>query len=106
MRAGLARLGQGAPVFADFIRRQVVHIGQGVFDQVFRPKVKLLEMIGGEIKVLAPVETEPADVFLDGVDELDFLFGRIGVVETQVAAAVEIGGKAEIKADRLGVAEV
>ena len=56
--------------------------------------------------MLAPVEAEPAHVALDGVDIFLLFLGRIGVVETQMAAAAEFLGNAEIQADRLGVADV
>ena len=58
------------------------------------------------MEVLAPVEAEPGDVFLDRLDELDLLLGRVGVVEAQVAAAAEILGDTKTNADRLGVADV
>jgi hypothetical protein len=57
-------------------------------------------------EVLAPVEAEPADVGLDCVDVLLLLLDWIGVVEAQVAAATELGGDAEVQADRLGMADM
>src|SRR4029450_8527093 len=54
----------------------------------------------------APVEPEPADVLLDGVDVLDVLLERIGVVESQVADATELARDAEVQADALRVADV
>ena len=56
--------------------------------------------------MLAPVEPEPADVGLDGVDVLLLFLHRVGVVEAQVAAAAELAGDAEVEADGLGVADV
>ena len=56
--------------------------------------------------MLAPVEAEPADVGLDGVDVLLLFLDRVGVVEAQVAAAAELAGDAEVEADGLGVADV
>ena len=57
-------------------------------------------------QILAPVETEPAHVFLDGVDVLLLFLGRIGIVETQVAAAAKLLGDAEVEADRFSMADV
>jgi hypothetical protein len=57
-------------------------------------------------KIAAPIEAEPANVALDGVDIFLLLFGRIGVVETQVTMAAEFLGNAEIETNRLGVADV
>ena len=105
-RAVLAGLGQGAAVDAHLLLGLVVHIGLAGFDEIFRPGVELLEIVGGVVEVLAPVEAEPVHVALDGVDELLLLLGRIGVVEAQVALAAELLGDAEVEADRLGVADV
>ena len=50
-----------------------------------------------------PIKAQPAHVFHDGVDIFLLFSGRVGVVETQVAAAAELAGEAEIQADRFGV---
>ncbi len=105
-RAVFARLGQGAAVGADRVLALVVHIGQAGADEVFRPAVQPLEIVGGVVKVLPPIEAEPAHVALDGVDIFLLFLGRIGVVETQMTAAAEFLGDAEIQADRLGVADM
>ena len=70
-----------------------------------RPLVELAEVVGGVAEAL-PLEAEPADVFLDGVDVLLLFFFGIGVVEAQVGFAAELVGEAEIEADGLGVADV
>ena len=56
--------------------------------------------------MLAPVEAEPVDIALDGVDVFLLLLGRIGVVEAQIALAAELLGDAEIQADGLGVSDM
>ena len=101
-----AGLGQGAATDPHLLLGLIVHIRLAGFDEIFGPRVELLEVIGGMVEVLAPVEAEPVHVALDGVDELLLLLGRIGVVEAQVAVAAELLGDAEIEADRLGVADV
>ena len=58
------------------------------------------------VKVLPPIEAEPMDVMLDGVDEFLLFLGRVGVVEAQVALAAEFLGDAEVQANGLGVADV
>ena len=105
-RAVAAGLGESAPVGADVIGRQVVDIGMAGSDQLDRPRVELLEVVGGEGQVIAPVEAEPAEVGLDSVDVLLLLLGRVGVVEAEVALPAELDGDPEIEADRLGVADV
>ncbi len=91
---------------ADLVGAEVVHVGLAGLDEVDRPLVQLLEVVGGEVEVLPPVEAQPADVGLDGVDVLLLLLDRVGVVEAQVAASAELPGDAEVEADRLGVADV
>ncbi len=56
--------------------------------------------------MLAPVEPQPADVGLDGVDVLLLFLGGVRVVEAQVVAPAELASDAEAEADRLGVADV
>ena len=105
-RAVAAGLGQRAAVLADLVGGQVVDVGLAGPDEVHRPVVELLEVVGRVVEVLAPVEAEPADVGLDRVDVLLLLLDRVRVVEPQVAAAAELRGDAEVEADRLGVADV
>ena len=88
-RAVRARLGQRAAVGADLVLALVVDIGLAGPDQLLGPIVELLEIVGGVVEVLPPVEAEPAHVALDGVDILLLFLGRIGVVEAQVAAPAE-----------------
>ena len=101
-----ARLCEGAAVLPDLVGGQVVDVGLAGLDQVYGPVVELVEIVGGEVEMLAPVEAEPADVFLNRVDVLLLFLDRVGVVEAQVAAAAELLGDPEAERDRLGVAEV
>ena len=105
-RARGAGLGERAPVLADLVGAEVVHVGLAGRDEGDGPLVQLLEVVRGEVQVLAPVEPEPAHVRLDGVDVLLLFLHRVGVVEAQVAAAAELAGDAEVEADRLGVTDV
>jgi hypothetical protein len=93
-------------VLPDLVGGEVVDVGLAGLDQVYGPVVELVEVVGGEVEMLAPVEAEPADVFLDRVDVLLLFLDRVGVVEAQVAAAAELLGDPEVERDRLGVAEV
>jgi len=56
--------------------------------------------------MFAPVEAQPPDVTLDGIDEFLLLLHRIGVVEAQVAAPAEFRCDPEVQADRLGVPDM
>ena len=84
----------------------IVDIGLAGTDQMLRPFVQLLEIVGRVIKMLAPIEAEPAHVALDGVDIFLLFLGRVGVVEAQIAVAAEFLRDAEIQADRFGVADM
>jgi hypothetical protein len=89
-------------VLPDLVGGEVVDVGLAGLDQVYGPVVELVEVVGGEVEMLAPVEAEPADVFLDRVDVLLLFLDRVGVVEAQVAAAAELLGDPEVERDRLG----
>ena len=104
--AVLARLGQRAAVGAHLLGRLRVHIGLAGLDQADRAVVHAVEIVRGEVQVLAPLEAEPMHRLEDGVDVfLLFLLG-VGVVEAHVADAAVGLGQAEVQADRLGVAVV
>ena len=105
-RGSRHRLGEGAPVFAYLLLVQVVDVGLALVDEVDCEVVELVEVVGGEVEVVAPVPAEPADVLQDAVDELLFLFGGVGVVEAHVAAAAVLLGQPEVEAHGLGVADV
>src|SRR5690606_8783902 len=75
-------------------------------NQVQRPLMQLIEIIGCVVHRLLPLEAEPAHVRHDRVDEfLTFLFG-IGVVEAQIASAAELLRQTEIETDRFGVPDM
>ncbi len=103
--AVLAGLGEGAAVLADLVGGEVVDVGLAGLDELESPLVELAEVVGGVAEAL-PVEAEPADVLLDGIDVLLLFLLGIGVVEAQVGLAAELIGQAEIEADGLGVADV
>ena len=101
-----AGLCEGAAVLADLVGVEVVDVGHALPDEVDGEFVELVEVVGGEVEVVAPVPAEPSDVLEDAVDELLFLPGGVGVVEAHVAAAAVLVGEAEVEAHGLGVADV
>ena len=58
------------------------------------------------MEVFPPVASQPADVLLDGFDELNLLGGGVRVVEAEVGVAAVAGREAEVERDRLGVPDV
>ena len=101
-----AGLRQRPARLADLLGGRVVDEGQAVLDQVDRPFVQLLEVVGRVVAVVAPVEPEPAHVLDDRVDVLLLLLDRVRVVEPEVAAAAEFVGDPEVQADGLRVPDV
>ncbi len=92
-------------MLANLVGGEVIDVGFAVVDELEGPLVELGEVVGGVAEAI-PVEAEPADVFLDGVDVLLLFFFGIGVVEAQVGFAAELVGETEVEADGLGVADV
>ena len=90
----LPGLGQGAAILTHFLLAELIHIGQAAADPVLRDLIALVVIIGGIELTAGPVEAQPVDIPLDGFDILGILFGRVGIVETQVAlAAVFLSGQ-------------
>ena len=106
IRALAAGLGQRAAVLADLVGAEAVDVGLAGLDQVHGVAVERLEIVRGVARLAVPLEAQPAHVLLDRLDVLDVLLRGVGVVEAQVAGAAELGGDAEVEADRLGVADV
>ncbi len=92
-------------MLANLVGGEVVDVGLSGFDELDGPLVELGEVVGGVAEAV-PLEAQPADVFLDGVDVLLLFFFGVGVVEAQVGLAAELVGEAEVDADGLGVADV
>src|SRR5882672_7270830 len=101
----MSTIGQRAAMLADFFRRQIVDIGLAVFNQLDRPFIKLIEIIGG-VEETIPMEAEPLYVGLDGINVFGFFFRRIRIVEAEIGFAAELVGEAEVEADGLGMADV
>ena len=100
-----ARFGQGSPVFTNLIRGQFVHIGQAFINEFQGAFVDIIKIIRSVIYMI-PMESEPADIFQNGIHILGVFFGGVGVVQAQVAASVVTLGDRKVNADGLGVANV
>ena len=107
-RCGLFRPGDVSDpaILPDLVGRKAVDIRFALADQMLGILIHLLEVVGGVEQAVGPVEPEPADVLLDGVDVLDIFLRRVGVVEAEVAQAAELLGDAEVQADGLRMADV
>jgi len=76
---------------ADLIDREVVDVRVAGLDESLPVRVELLEEVGGVVLAILPVEAQPPDVVLDGVDEARLLLARVRVVEPQVAEPAVLG---------------
>ena len=106
VRRVLSRLGERAAIFADLVGRERIDIGEALPNQRLGELIERLVVIRRIKFPLIPFEAEPAHVVFDGINIFDILFDRVGVVESQIAVAAELGGDAEVEADRLGVPDV
>lgn len=105
VRAVAARLGEGA-AYSRISSTEVADERLAGLDQLDGPGMQLVEIVGGIADLAGPLEAQPLDVGLDGIDVLLVFLGRVGVIEAQMAIASEFLGQAEVQADRLGVADV
>jgi hypothetical protein len=106
MRTFLSGFGQVATQFAHLFEAQVADEGLAVTNELDRPVMQLPEVIRCVKESLAPVEAEPADVFLDRFRILGLFSNRVGVVESQVAKSPEFLGYPKVQTDTLGMAQV
>lgn len=95
----------GTSVCSDLFLGLVIDVGESLCDEVFSPEVELLEVVGG-VELLSPLESEPLDVLLNGVDVFDVLLCWVRVVESEVCFPSVSLGEPEIDADGLCVSDV
>ena len=84
----------------------IVDIGHTFADEHLRPLVQLLELVRRVTDLTIPRKAQPLEILLDPVHELSVFGDRIGVIETKVAGATELGSKAEVQTDRFCMADV
>ena len=105
-----AAFSERAAMFANFVGSQTIDIGKSFFDQAFGKLIHPIEVIRGVVEIVLArarvLEAEPMDAVDNGIDIFLLFFFRVCIVKTQMAAAAVIVGEAEVKADRLGVADV
>ena len=95
-----------APVGLELLRGELAHVGQALADQLLRQLVVLLKVVRAVVEAVAPVEAQPVDVVLDGLDVFRILLRGVGVVHAKVADAAEALCGAEVDAQGLAVADV
>jgi len=101
-----AGLGEGASVLSGLFGGQVADVGLAGLYELDGVFVHVLEVVGGIIQAVGPIEAEPADVLFDCLDVFGLFFYGVGVIEAEVAQAGELVCDAEIEADALCVSDV
>ena len=94
---------------ADFLCALLIHESLALSDEMDRAVVEKLEVVAGEVEVLAPVATQPPDVLLNAVDVFLLFPGGIGVVEAQMELRAGRGvfpRDTPAQADGLGMPDV
>ena len=100
---GLANV---AAVLSRLLGRQVADVGKALLDELDGVLIVLFKVVAAIEKAVAPVEAEPVDILLDGVDKFDVLLRGVRVVHAQVAKAAEALSGAKVDGQRLAVADV
>ena len=95
-----------AAVLAELLGRQLADVGETLLYKLLGVLIGLLEIVRAVEEAVAPVEAQPVDVLLDGLDVLGVLLGGVGVVHAEVADAAEALSRAEVYYQRLTVAYV
>ncbi len=106
VRAFGAGSGRGAFLSGNLFRCLVVNVGFSFLDHAHGEVKELGKVVRRIIFSVAPVKTEPVDVFTDRVYIFHIFLDGVGVVETEVAGSAEFLGNAEVHADGFGVTDV
>ena len=100
------RLGRSALLLGNHLGTLLIDVSQAATNHFLGQIPELLEIVGGIIQTVAPVESEPMDILHDGFNIFGILTAGIGIVETQVALSAIFLGGTEVHADGLGVSDV
>ena len=95
----------GAATLGNLFLGLVVNIGQAALYELFCPFVELIEIVGS-VKLFFPLETEPLDVFFDGIHVFGVFFCGVGIVVAEIGLAAIFLCKAEVDAKALGVPQM
>ena len=94
-----------APVLANFFKGLVTNVSVTVRDQLHRPLVKLIEVVGRKM-LAVPLKAQPLYIVTDRVNVFGVFFFRVRVVETKIALAIELFGDAKAQTDGFRMPQV
>ena len=100
------RAGSVAAVFAELLRSKLAYIGQTLFYKLLGVLIGLLKIVGTIEESVAPVKAQPVNIFLNCLDELGVLLGRVGVIHTQIADAAKLFSSAKVDGQCLAVTDM
>jgi hypothetical protein len=102
----LARLGKRTSEGSHLILTEITDKSLADLYELNRIFVKLLEVVGGEVLTVVPVEAHPSQIIFDGIYVLDLFLAGVGIVKAQITQAAVVSGDPEINAHGLGMADV
>ena len=100
-----ARGGGHSPTLADLLLRLIINIRETVLNELLRPQVKLVEVVGS-VMLLRPLETQPFDVVPDGIHIFGVFLHGVGIIKTQVGLAAVFLSDTEVQTDGLGMTDM
>ena len=106
IRGILSRLCKCSSVFLHLFRRKRVYICLTFTDEIKSDFIKLIVVIRSIILMFAPVETQPVDIVLYGIDIFHIFLGGVCVIKPKVTDAFILLCQAEVKANALDVSNV
>ena len=107
MRAGLPRFRERSPIPSHLVSRQAIDIGEALLDEDDGKVIEPLEIVGGEKHVVAPVESKPADIFLNRLYVFRIFRRRVRIIHAEMTDPARLlAGNAEVEADRLGMPDM
>ena len=103
--AFLARLLESASVFSDLIRSKFTYERFALLDKLNGSLVHCIKIVRCP-EFLIPLESEPVNVSLNGLNEFNIFLGRICIIVSQIASAAVLECSTEIQAEGLSVSDM
>ena len=79
---------QVSAIFLKLLRSQLTDIGQALLNELHGVLVVFLKVIGAIEESVAPVKSQPFDIFFNGFHKLHIFFGGVGIVHAEIAKTV------------------
>ncbi len=93
-------------VCLEFLGSELADIGQPFFYQLNSVFICFGEIVGAIEETVIPVETEPVDIFLNGIHVFGIFLCGVGIIHTEVADTAVFFGCAKVYAKSFAVTDV